>query len=446
MNSGTGRTNEEYDDDIDEEYDDFDDVEETVGFLVRDDTNNPSSENTVPWQQQQQQQQRLCTTVFCIVVGIVGLVCLLFGVAVGGSPMAVFVSQRRPDHASTKNTTGTGTPNTTTGIAAPLSLEPTPKDDSNNNSNSNNNAKHDESVPVDASSSSSLLLFQCLVVQPTTSKKNDIQQQQQQHALWYATARRDAIAANILAYLSTFRDTEYDNWGHSYREVQAAMAPWKRRHYTSTNIPSGAAIYESACGIGMNLFLTLEILQTVAPQVTNLTVYGNDLFPESVAIARSIVATSSSAASTASSSTTDASPSFPRNGRLGTICPADSTHLPHVPSDAFDLVFTGYISPLLNPLQFQNNDNMDNNNNNNNNDNMDANFAIYTADCEAQSIDARSVARRNAAQQKQNDWYAAWVGEMIRIAKPGAPVIVEQVSHPYVFVVKEYMCACKFLF
>jgi hypothetical protein len=35
------------------------------------------------------------------------------------------------------------------------------------------------------------------------------------------------------------------------------------------------------------------------------------------------------------------------------------------------------------------------------------------------------------AQQRQNDWYGTWVGEMARIAKPGVPVIVEHVSHPY---------------
>jgi hypothetical protein len=35
------------------------------------------------------------------------------------------------------------------------------------------------------------------------------------------------------------------------------------------------------------------------------------------------------------------------------------------------------------------------------------------------------------AQQAQKDWYGAWVGEMARIAKPGKPVIVEQVSPPY---------------
>jgi len=33
--------------------------------------------------------------------------------------------------------------------------------------------------------------------------------------------------------------------------------------------------------------------------------------------------------------------------------------------------------------------------------------------------------------QRQHDWYGKWVGEMARIAKPGAPIIVEQVSKSY---------------
>jgi hypothetical protein len=35
------------------------------------------------------------------------------------------------------------------------------------------------------------------------------------------------------------------------------------------------------------------------------------------------------------------------------------------------------------------------------------------------------------SQERQNDWYGNWVSEMARIAKPGVPVIVEQVSPAY---------------
>ena len=44
--------------------------------------------------------------------------------------------------------------------------------------------------------------------------------------------------------------------------------------------------------------------------------------------------------------------------------------------------------------------------------------------------DWRDVTLRDLAQRRQEDFYAAWVSEMIRIAKPGKPVVVEHVSQP----------------
>jgi SAM-dependent methyltransferase len=214
-----------------------------------------------------------------------------------------------------------------------------------------------------------------------------------EHEVWYESVSRSI--KNVTAYMETFRMTEYDNWGHSFSEVKRAMFHWKSKQFR--DVPSGAVIYESACGIGLNLLMTLEILHKVH-QVVNVTVYGNDYVPQSVEIARTV----------------SRGGWLPAHGRLGTICTADSTNLSFVPSNSFDVVFTGYISPLFDPLQLALGS-------------TDANFAQYTADCEQ-----RGNQRFAAAQQRQNDWYAAWVGEMIRVAKPGAPIIVEQVSYPYV--------------
>lgn len=57
------------------------------------------------------------------------------------------------------------------------------------------------------------------------------------------------------------------------------------------------------------------------------------------------------------------------------------------------------------------------------------NYAIYEEICEGPSWEDQKL--KEVAQQRQNDWYGIWVKEMIRIAKPGAPVIVEQVSYPF---------------
>ena len=72
--------------------------------------------------------------------------------------------------------------------------------------------------------------------------------------------------------------------------------------------------------------MTLEILQEVLG-VSNLIVYGNEYIPSSAKIAEQIF---------------DALlPGL--NATRGSVCPADSTNLQHVPSNSMDLVFTGYI-------------------------------------------------------------------------------------------------------
>lgn len=248
-----------------------------------------------------------------------------------------------------------------------------------------NDGKEDESSSAPSSS-----LFQCPKVQSSRAPEN-IATAATEHEAWYEAVSRGIT--NVTTYLQTFRQTEFDNWGHSFEQVQRGMYQWKSKRFTP-HLKSGDTIYESACGIGMNLYMTLEILSQVSPGLTNLTVFGNEYVPKSVDIARTIARGGS----------------LPAGGRLGTICAADSTQLDFVPSNAFDLVYTGYISPLFDPLLL--------------NQSTDENFAQYGAHCEE---DSQLAAK---AQQRQNDWYAAWVGEMIRIAKPGAPVIVEQVSFP----------------
>jgi hypothetical protein len=34
-------------------------------------------------------------------------------------------------------------------------------------------------------------------------------------------------------------------------------------------------------------------------------------------------------------------------------------------------------------------------------------------------------------QERQEEWFANWVSQMVRIAKPGAPVIIEELAPPY---------------
>ena len=80
--------------------------------------------------------------------------------------------------------------------------------------------------------------------------------------------------------------------------------------------------------------------------------------------------------------------------------------------------FPNYFSPLFDPLKFG----------------MERadNYGRYAVLCRANSTDQWAEATLNTiAQERQNDWYGDRVAEMARIAKPGVPVIVEQVSPIY---------------
>ena len=132
------------------------------------------------------------------------------------------------------------------------------------------------------------------------------------------------IPTNVTEWLQTFREENFDNWGHSYEYIKEQMRPFKAKYFPS-NIKNGGSIYESACGVGLNLYMTLEILKE-EKDIESLWVFGNEYVPASVDKARLLF---------------DEAP--PANAKRGLICSGDSTNLDFVPSNAFDLVYTGYI-------------------------------------------------------------------------------------------------------
>jgi hypothetical protein len=223
---------------------------------------------------------------------------------------------------------------------------------------------------------------------------------------WYdAPSRALSDGHDLARYMDHhYRDTEYDHWGHTYEELKASLYQWKSQHFVK-GIKSGDRIYESACGIGLNAYMTLEIMDEVAG-IQNIEFYGNDYARDSVTVAHCIAG----------------SGRLPANGRLGAICRADSTDLSFGPSNFFHLVFTGYISPLFNPLDLPGLS-------------TEENLATYRSYCQESATRTEgdspsSAAQAREAQRIQEDWYAKWVEEMIRMAKPGAPILVEHVSPP----------------
>lgn len=61
--------------------------------------------------------------------------------------------------------------------------------------------------------------------------------------------------------------------------------------------------------------------------------------------------------------------------------------------------------------------------------NLTANNEKYLSICTADDWEGQKLSE--LAQQTQEEWYGKYVKEMARMAKPGCPVIVEQVSHQF---------------
>lgn len=205
---------------------------------------------------------------------------------------------------------------------------------------------------------------------------------------------------NMTSFMKTFRHMELDDWGHSYAEVKKGMHEWITTRYAEY-LTDGSLIYESALGEGLHLHMVLDILLETK-QIRNITVYGNDLSSGSVQVATAM----------------GKQGFLPAGGKLGTICPGDSTQLQFVPSESFDLVFAAYIPPLSDPLEL----------NPPNNDPLNA----YLTLCKKaeDNKDEEAMKQKREAQHVQDRWFAQWLAELARVAKKGAPILVEHISYP----------------
>jgi hypothetical protein len=206
--------------------------------------------------------------------------------------------------------------------------------------------------------------------------------------------------AHLESFIDKYRNSTYDAWGFTYEQVLEGMRSWKEQHVVP-NVQSGDDVYESACGIGLNLVMTAELLH--AHGIDNVRLFGNEVLPESADLANLVL------------------PALlpPFGSPNSMVCAGDSTNLSHVPTGSMDLVFCGYMSELYDPLGFYDNSTY-----------IDENESLrrHRNLCRApEDSDWRSRTLLKVAMGRLDAWHRAWVGEMIRIAKPGKAVIVEQV-------------------
>lgn len=206
------------------------------------------------------------------------------------------------------------------------------------------------------------------------------------------------IEANIDAYYHNFRDKEYDEWGLPYSRIKEKFRSFKTDAFSS--LKNGDRIFESACGTGLNLVMTLEILEE-DHGVTDLTVFGNDYLKESVVVANQLMDKGI----------------LPAKNEKGSICQANSESLHYIPNDSFDLVFSSYITPKFDPLETGLSED------------GDEIWDYYSLICSQELHDWDTLLQKWV--QVQEEWYTQWVAEMVRIAKPGATIVIEQVAPPF---------------
>ena len=194
----------------------------------------------------------------------------------------------------------------------------------------------------------------------------------------------------------------YDGWERDYSEMKESLRGWKEEAFVP-NLRDGDRVYESATGMGLNLLLTAEILASHG--IRNVTVYGNEYLERSTVLANRLW---------------DLAEQAGVAGK-GRICRGDSAALDFVPASAFDLVYTGFLDPMTDPLGL-----------------IDFGTSKYEdSPCLEQSAqfcssdDPASQYLAREEQRMQEEWFGRFVEEMIRIARPGGVVAIETVAESY---------------
>jgi hypothetical protein len=219
-----------------------------------------------------------------------------------------------------------------------------------------------------------------------------------------------------------FEEREYMDWNRTYSQVREGMRHWKVSRYLP-NLKTGDSIFESGCGIGLNLLLTLEILSTENRNLRDLHLYGTDFGASAAGLANVLLDT-----------VLVGDDNYVGSGRRGIVCAADSTKLQFIPDNAFELVFASHISPSPEPWSVVDEEQQQQLDDGNAEPILDRNATWYRRRdiCAAdKDTDWKSASLSRVADQEQEDWYGQWIAEMVRVAKPGSPVIVEFVTDPY---------------
>jgi hypothetical protein len=208
----------------------------------------------------------------------------------------------------------------------------------------------------------------------------------------------ESMSDDLDKFMDNYQNSQQTEWKKSYKQVKAGIYEFKSQYF-APYLRDGDTIFEFASGNGLNLYMTLEILKEVKG-IEHLIVYGNSKDNDDKEVAKAVF-----------------DHNAPAHGRTGIFCSEKNmTRMEFIPSDSFNLVFTTGITPDDDPLNFGATTSADK-------------YRQYYKDlCEAKGDDWKGKALNNMAQSIQMDRFGEWVAEMSRIARPGAPIVVERIS------------------
>jgi len=195
-----------------------------------------------------------------------------------------------------------------------------------------------------------------------------------------------------------FLDEQYGAWGITPNMHKALNANWIHWYGDHLLHSESKTIYESACGTGLTLFVIIQLLYEQY-NITGIEAFGNEYIAENVVTANQFYDW--------------AIGQYPElDVRKGRICRGDSTNLTSfVPTNSFDIVMTGYIDPIVDPLGLGLIENWQ-----------------HEPWCNSKNESKQSLMKEE--QKEINAWFALWASQMIALVKPGGIVIIESISQP----------------
>uniref|UniRef100_A0A7S4VPU6 Methyltransferase domain-containing protein n=1 Tax=Ditylum brightwellii TaxID=49249 RepID=A0A7S4VPU6_9STRA len=215
---------------------------------------------------------------------------------------------------------------------------------------------------------------------------------------WYDhDTAQHALKANSSEF-EDFLDEKYGAWGITPNEHKALNANWIHWYGDHLLHSESRTIYESACGTGLTLFIIIQLLYEQY-DITGIEAFGNEYIAEDVV--------------TANRYYDWAVEHYPElDLRKGRICRGDSTNLTSfVPTNAFDIVMTGSIDVIDDPLH----------------------LGVSDGEEHRRWCTSKSKVKQTSMKEEQkeiNRWFALWASQMISLVKSGGIVIIEANSKP----------------